>query len=63
MLDQGGCGYNNFEYVSVAKLKEVEDARSYAGLVVSSIEQKRQNNTCDSALILRCHFWFLFHCL
>ena len=23
MLDQGGCGYNNFEYVSVAKLKEV----------------------------------------
>ena len=23
MLDQGGCGYNNFEYVSVAKLKEI----------------------------------------
>ena len=23
MLDQGGCGYNNFEHVSVAKLKEL----------------------------------------
>ena len=23
MLDLGGCGYNNFEYVSITKLKEI----------------------------------------
>ena len=30
MLDQGGCGYNNFEYVSNAKLKEITIFKMYA---------------------------------
>ena len=33
MLDQGRCGYNNFEYVSVAKLKEVYIVKEFASFL------------------------------
>ena len=33
MLDQGGYGYNNFEYGSIAKLKEIATLR-YASVAI-----------------------------
>ena len=42
MLDQGGCSYNNFEYVPVARLKGVNEQLLYTTLTKFLVKQRKE---------------------